>query len=97
MRHRQPGEHGGHGHNKSSDGPGNADIEQRRSRFDEAADADECAEGPDQCGRGNEEGKSRAHSIAAAKKVVSQLMREQNAHDRQREGNSEQKLSRALP
>ena len=96
-RHREPGKHGGYGDHESCDRSGDADIEERGARADEAAYADEGAEGSNQSGRGNKERKSCADTVVTAEKVVSQFVREQNSHDCQREWNSEQKQPGTLP
>jgi len=96
-RHRKSGKHRGYGDYESCDGSGDADIEERRARPNETADADEGAEGSNQRGGGNKERKSCANPIVTAEKVVSQFVSEQNSHDCQGEWNSEQEQPRTLP
>src|ERR1700683_3317440 len=76
---------------KSYEGTRNAHVEKSAARGDRRANAYECAERADQRGRRNEIRIAGVNAVSAAGEKVTQLVREQDAQQRECEWNSRRK------
>lgn len=91
-----PKEHRQRDH-ESGDGAGDADIEQRRARTNGRLDADQRAEGADERRGGYEVGKRGVNAVPPGDDEMSELVREQDAEQRQREWQPHQQARGILP
>ena len=86
----------GHGEQKSNNGAGSADVEERPAGADRRANQDERAESADQGRRRNKKRIARMDVVMPTGEVVSQLVREQDREECNRERQSGEKQARTM-
>ena len=94
---RQPNQQQRESNHKARNRPRHSDVEQRPAGTDRRLDANKGAHGADQSWSRNEKRKRRVDAVLLAEEEVPKLVRQQNCHQRDREGNPHQKPAGLLP